>query len=198
VIRRLPETARLGLVGALVLVVGGLVATGGAAPGEVGLVEAVNDLPGPVVDVLEVVMQLGARSAIVPIALVATVLADRRRARVAAAVLLAGFAAWWATAQVKDVVDRPRPAAIGAEVEVRDEAAGLGYPSSHVGVATASLVAAALATRRPVGAAVALGAVVGLGRMAVGVHLPLDVLGALGLGALAAALSVQLALRSGG
>lgn len=194
-IRRLDATARLGLAGGLVLLVGALVASRGPAAGEVALVEAVNELPGPVVDGLEVVMQLGARGAIVVVALVAAVLADRRRVRVAAAVLLAGFAAWLASAQLKDAVDRPRPAGVGAEVVVRDEVRGNGYPSSHASVATATLVAAALATRRPVAAALALGAVVGVARLAVGVHLPLDVLGGLGLGALSAALAVWLALR---
>ncbi|MFP5320886.1 MAG: phosphatase PAP2 family protein [Acidimicrobiia bacterium] len=194
-IRRLPATAALGLAGLVVLVLGGLVAARGVLLGEVAVVEAVNDLPGPVVDVLEVVMQLGARPAIVLVALVAAVLADRRRLRVGIAVAVAGGLAWFATAQVKDVVDRPRPVGVGAAVEVRDDSPGRGYPSSHTGVAAATLVAAALATRRPVGAALALAAVVGLGRMAVGVHLPLDVVGGLALGAVAAALAVHLALR---
>ncbi|HEX4901829.1 MAG TPA: phosphatase PAP2 family protein [Acidimicrobiales bacterium] len=192
---RLAPQARLGIAGAVVVVVGGAIASGGPVVGEVAVVEAVNDLPRPAIETLEVVMQLGARGAIVLVALVAAVLADRRRLRVAVAVLLAGAAAWFVNAQVKDVVDRPRPAGVGAEVEVLDEARGLGYPSSHVAVAAASLVAAALGTRRPVGAALALAAVVGLARMAVGVHLPLDVVGGLGLGACAAALAAFLALR---
>lgn len=192
---RLAPQARLGIAGAGVVVIGGAIASGGPVVGEVAVVEAVNDLPRPAIETLEVVMQLGARGAIVLVALVAAVLADRRRLRVAVAVLLAGAAAWFVNAQVKDVVDRPRPAGVGAEVEVLDEARGLGYPSSHVAVAAASLVAAALGTRRPVGAALALAAVVGLARMAVGVHLPLDVVGGLGLGACAAALAAFLALR---
>lgn len=192
---RLAPQARLGIAGAGVVVIGGAIASGGPVVGEVAVVEAVNDLPRPAIETLEVVMQLGARGAIVLVALVAAVLADRRRLRVAVAVLLAGAAAWFVNAQVKDVVDRPRPAGVGAEVEVLDEARGLGYPSSHVAVAAASLVAAALGTRRPVGAALSLAAVVGLARMAVGVHLPLDVVGGLGLGACAAALAAFLALR---
>lgn len=194
-IRRVDAAARLGLAGGLVLLGGALVASRGPAAGEIGLVEAVNGLPGAVIDGLEVVMQLGTRAAIVVVAMVAVVLADRRRMRVAAAVLVAGFAAWAAAGPVKEAVDRPRPAAVGAEVVVRDDARGLGYPSSHVSVATATLVAAALATRRPVGAALVLGVIVGVARMAVGVHLPLDVVGGLGLGSLAAALAVWLALR---
>jgi undecaprenyl-diphosphatase len=195
VIRRLPPTARVGLAGAVALAVGALLASRGVVVGEVAVVEALNDLPGAVIGALEVVMQLGARGAIPLVALVAAVLTDRRRLRVALAVVLAGGLAWFATAQVKDAVDRPRPAGVGAEVELHDHARGRGYPSSHVGVATALLVASALGTRRPVVAAIGVAGLVGVARMAVGVHLPLDVVGGLGLGAVAAALSVHLALR---
>lgn len=194
-IGRLFPTARLGLGGLLVVTIGALVAASATVIGEVALTEAANDLPAPVVDVLEVVMQLGARPAIALVAVVAAVLADRRRVRVALGVGAAGLVAWFAAEQLKELVDRPRPAAVGAQVVVRDDAGSPGYPSSHVSVAAGVLVAAALATRRPVGAALAVAAVVGLARMAVGVHLPLDVVGGLGLGAAAAALSVHLALR---
>lgn len=43
--------------------------------------------------------------------------------------------------------------------------------------------------------ALVVGAVVGVGRMAAGVHLPLDVVGGLGMGAAAAAVVVVLADR---
>lgn len=192
---RADRLARTGGVGAAVLAIGGVVAAAGVVPGEVALVEAAGDLPGPVIDGLEVVMQLGARAAIPVVAIVAAVLADRRRVRVALAVGLAGLAAWWGASLAKDLVERPRPHPVGAEVTIRDPAAGWGYPSSHVSVAAGVLAASALALRRPVGAAIGVAAVVGLARMAVGVHLPLDVVGGLGLGATAAALAVFLALR---
>lgn len=194
-IGRLAPNVRLGVAGALVAAAGSVVARRGLVRGEVALTEAANDLPGVVIDGLEVVMQLGARPTIVLVALVAAVLADGRRARVVVAVLLAGTASWFVAGQLKDAVDRPRPAAVGADVAVLDEATASGYPSSHTAVAAGSLAAAALALRRPVGAALAVAAVVGLARMAVGVHLPLDVVGGLGVGAAAAALAVHLALR---
>lgn len=192
---RADPVARAGGLGAVVLGFGALVAASAVVTGEVALTEVANDLPDPVVDVLEVVMQLGTRAAIPVVAIVVAVLADRRRLRVALAVGLAGFAAWWGASVAKDLVERPRPAAVGAEVVVRDTAPGWGFPSSHVSVAAGVLGAAALATRRPVAAGLGVGAVVGLGRMAVGVHLPLDVVGGLGLGAVAAALAVFVALR---
>lgn len=186
---------RAGAAGAGAFGLAALVAASTVVTGEVALTEAANDLPDPVVDVLEVVMQLGTRAAIPLVAIVAAVLADGRRLRIALAVGLAGLAAWWGASLAKEVVERPRPSALGAEVEVQDQAPGWGFPSSHVSVAAGVLVAAALALRRPVAVASGVACVVGLGRMAVGVHLPLDVVGGLGLGAAAAALAVFLALR---
>lgn len=186
---------RAGAAGAAAFGLAAIVAARTVVTGEVALTEAANDLPGPVVDALEVVMQLGSRAAIPLVAIVAAVLADRRRFRVALAVVLAGLAAWLAASAGKEVVARPRPSALGAEVELRDHGSGPGFPSSHVSVAAGALVAAALALRRPAAAAAGVAATVGLGRMAVGVHLPLDVVGGLGLGAAAAALAVFLALR---
>jgi len=192
---RADALVRTGAAGAAVVALGALVAARAVVVGEVALAEAANDLPATVVDVLEAVMQLGTRGAIPLVAVVAGVLADRRRLRVGMVVAVAGLAAWWGASLLKDAVERPRPVGVGAEVELRDGAAGWGFPSSHVSVAAGVLVAAALATRRPPAAALAVAGVVGLGRMAVGVHLPLDVVGGLGLGAAVAALAVFLALR---
>jgi len=195
VIRRPSPATRLGLGGLLALVVGGLVAADVVVTGEVAVTEALNDLPGPVIDLLGIVMQLGSRLAIVLIAVVAAVLVDRHRLRVGAVVLLAGGLAWIGAELVKESVERPRPRAAGAVVDLHDDADGSAYPSAHVSVATGSLAAAALATRRHPSAALAIGAAVGVGRMAAGVHLPLDVVGGLGMGAASAALVVVLADR---
>lgn len=194
-IRRLSPAARLGLVGLLALVVGAVVAADVVVTGEVAATEALNDLPSAAIDVLGIVMQLGSRGAIVLVAVVAAALTDRRRARTAVVVLLAGGLASIGAAVVKDVVERPRPRAAGASVELHDDADGFAYPSAHVSVATGTLAAAALVTRRDPSAALAVGAVVGAGRMAAGVHLPLDVVGGLGMGAVSAAVVVVLADR---
>lgn len=194
-IRRLSPAARLGLGGLLALVVGALVAADVVVTGEVAATEAVNDLPSAVIDLLGVVMQLGSRAAIVLVAVVAAALTDRHRVRTGVVVLLAGGLAWIGAGLVKEAVERPRPRAAGASVELHDDADGFAFPSAHVSVATGSLAAAALATRRDPTAALAVGAVVGVGRMAAGVHLPLDVVGGLGMGAAAAAVVVVLADR---
>lgn len=182
---------RQGLAALAVLAVGALL-SGRVVPGEVGTAQAVNGLPSPVIDALEVFMQLGARPAIVLVAVVAAVVAPRRRWRVVAAVVLAGVLGWLGSHVVKDVVERPRPTSLGAEVVVRDDSEGHAYPSTHVSIATASLSALALSTQRPSSGALAGGAVVGLGRMAVGVHLPIDVIGGLGLGLAAGVVAVEL------
>jgi undecaprenyl-diphosphatase len=103
---------------------------------------------------------------------------------------------------VKRLVRRPRPAVLLPGTRRRGrEAAGLGYLSGHAGVAVA-LGAAALPRLGPGGRALTLVAVpvVGLTRIYVGAHLPLDVAGGAALGlAIDAALtmaSARTGLRS--
>ena len=95
-----------------------------------------------------------------------------------------GTGAWALSKVVKRLVRRPRPAALlrGTRRHGR-EAAGLGYLSGHAGVAVA-LGAAALPRLGPAGRVLTLGAipVVGLTRIYVGAHLPLDVAGGAALG----------------
>jgi membrane-associated phospholipid phosphatase len=82
------------------------------------------------------------------------------------------------------MVGRPRPAGLlpGTRTRGRD-AAGLGYLSGHAGVAVA-LCAAALPRLGPAGRVLVLACVpaVGLTRIYVGAHLPLDVVGGAALG----------------
>lgn len=190
------SSRRFGLLGAVVVVVTGLLAERHRWRGELGATQAANDLPGPVTGALDVVMQLGTRPAIILVAVVAVVTSDVDWRRVALGVVLAGGVAWAGATVAKDVVERPRPAAAD-ELTVRDDADGWGWPSSHTAVATATLAAAATFSRRrrALVLAVAVGAVVGFARMAMGVHLPLDVAGGLGVGLAAAAVGVLVADR---
>jgi membrane-associated phospholipid phosphatase len=127
------------------------------------------------------VMQLGNLAAAPASAGVAFILGERRLAK---QVLVGGIASWSLSKVVKRGVRRPRPSALLPEVRRRgQEAVGLGFLSGHAAVAV-SLGVAAL-PRVHGGARVALvGAVpiVGLARIYVGAHLPLDVVGGAALG----------------
>ena len=89
---------------------------------------------------------------------------------------------------VKTFVERGRPDDLLSAVREREVfgADSLGYPSGHAAVAAAlTVVVAAHLSVRWVIAALALGTVVLFGRMYVGAHLPLDVIGGAALGAIA-------------
>jgi undecaprenyl-diphosphatase len=145
-------------------------------------------------------MQLGTLGAAPAAAAVAWLAGDRKLA----ARLLAGGAGTWALSKlVKRMVRRPRPAALLPGTRRRGpDATGLGYLSGHAGVAVA-LGAAALPHLGPAGRALTLAAMpaVGLTRVYVGAHLPLDIAGGAALGlTIDAALALALdgtRLRSG-
>jgi undecaprenyl-diphosphatase len=142
---------------------------------------AINGLPDPLYLPVWVIMQLGTLGA-APAAAGAALLAHDREL---AGRLLAGGTGTWALAKlVKRMVRRPRPAALvgGTRSRGRD-ASGLGYPSGHAGVAVA-LGTAAFPRLSPPGRAVVVAVVpiVGLSRIYVGAHLPLDVVGGAALG----------------
>jgi undecaprenyl-diphosphatase len=133
-------------------------------------------------------MQLGAFGALPAAAAAAWRAGD---GELAGRLLLGGTGAWAAAKLVKQVVRRPRPVELLPGIRSRGrEAAGLGYLSGHAAVAVA-LGAAALPRLGPAGRALTLTAMplVGLTRLYVGAHLPLDIAGgaALGLAADAAA-----------
>ena len=149
--------------------------------GEATAFRVVNDLPDALYPPAWLIMQLGTLGAAPAAAAVAWLTGDRRLA----GRLLAGGAGTWAASKVvKRMVRRPRPAALPPGPRRRGpDAAGLGYPSGHAGVAVA-LGAAALPHLGPAGRALTLAAVpaVGLTRVYVGAHLPLDTAGGAALG----------------
>ena len=150
-------------------------------PDEAAAFRAVNDLPGWLYPPAWAVMQLGTLGAAPAAAGAAWLAGDRELA----GRLLAGGTGTWALSKVvKRLVQRPRPAVLlpGTRRHGR-EAAGLGYLSGHAGVAVA-LGAAALPRLGPGGRALTVAAVpvVGLARIYVGAHLPLDVAGGAALG----------------
>ena len=151
------------------------------SPCEATAFRAVNGLPDSLYPPAWVIMQLGALGAIPAAAGAAWLAGDRQLA----ARLLAGGTGTWALSKlVKQMVRRPRPAVLLPGTRLRGpDATGLGYLSGHAGVATA-LGAAAMPHLGPVGRALTLGTIpaVGLTRVYVGAHLPLDIAGGAALG----------------
>jgi undecaprenyl-diphosphatase len=126
-------------------------------------------------------MQLGTLGAAPAAAGAAWLAGDRE---LAGRLLAGGAGAWALSKLVKRIARRPRPADLLPGTRCRGrEAAGLGYLSGHAGVAVA-LGAAALPRLGPAGRALTLSAVplVGLTRIYVGAHLPLDVAGGAAMG----------------
>jgi glycosyltransferase 2 family protein len=187
--------ARLGAAATLVAVTALAVHRGRVSPWEATVFRAVNGLPSSVYPAAWACMQLGAFGAVPVTAGAAWLAGDRELA----GRLLAGGTATWALAKlVKQVVRRPRPAALLTGTRCRGRpAAGLGYLSGHAGV-VAALGAAALPRLSPRGRALVVIAIpaVGLTRVYAGAHLPLDIAGGTALGlAVDAALSLATGRR---
>jgi glycosyltransferase 2 family protein len=141
----------------------------------------VNGLPDALYPPAWIVMQLGTLGAAPAAAVVAWLAGDRK---LAGRLLAGGTGTWAASKLVKRMIRRPRPATLLPGTHRRGpDATGLGYPSGHAGVAVA-LGAAALPHLGPAGRALTLAAIpaVGLTRVYVGAHLPLDTAGGAALG----------------
>ena len=148
-------------------------------------IRAVNDLPRGFYMVVWPFMQFGT---FITIPVLAAIALAFRRFRLAVALALAGVGVYLMALVVKAFVERGRPDDLLPAVHEREVfgADSLGYPSGHAAVAAAlTVVVAAHLSVRWVIAALALGTVVLFGRMYVGAHLPLDVIGGAALGAIA-------------
>ncbi len=145
---------------------------------------AANGLPDALWPLVWAPVQAGSLAG--SLVIVAATGAVTRRKGLTVATLLAGQGAYWAAKGVKHLAARERPRQLLPVVAVRERATGLGYVSGHSAVAFALATVLATDLRgawRIVPFAIATG--VGLGRVYAGVHLPLDVVGGVGLGLLA-------------
>jgi undecaprenyl-diphosphatase len=170
------------LVGTVTLVLSSLAVDAHHVSGvETAVFRVVNDLPGAIYKPLWVFMQLG-NLFVIPAAALVALLA--RRWRFAGGLFLGGLATYVLAKVVKRIVTRGRPFTLLTGVHIHGAAGrGLGYVSGHAGVVAALItVAWPWLSTRARWAVVVLGMGVWLGRMYVGAHLPLDILGGAALG----------------
>lgn len=182
------DVVRVGLAAAVLVTSAVLVHRDRVAVEETDVFRLLNDLPAWLFPAVWPVMQLGN---IVAVPVAAAAVAACRRYRLAVEILFAGAGVWLLAKVVKDLVVRGRPATLLPEVHIRGAAAlGGGYLSGHAAVAfaTATLVSPYVSRglRRVVWA---LAITVCVGRVYVGAHLPLDVVGGAALGWGAASLA---------
>jgi undecaprenyl-diphosphatase len=158
-------------------------ATTGVPTWEVELFTWLHDMPRAVDHLLWLPMQAGSAWAPPLAALIGWRLTRSWRPTVGA--LVAGWGGWWLAKAVKAQVERGRPQAELPDEIVRDTALteGLGFVSGHstVAFACAAILSPYLSGGWRV-AGYALATTVGLSRVIVGAHLPLDVVGGAALG----------------
>ncbi|MGY1616178.1 phosphatase PAP2 family protein [Geodermatophilus sp. SYSU D00691] len=170
------------LLGLAVTGIGFLIAQQGELSAfERDLFRLVNDLPGILFPVVWAVMQLGN---VVAVPVVAGLAAVTRRWRMARDLLISGLLAYVTADFVKSVVGRERPGGLPVGAVLHEgPITGLGFISGHSAVAAALAAAAApYLSRRGRRIVWTLAWLVALGRVYVGAHLPLDIVGGLATG----------------
>ena len=153
----------------------------GIDPTEEAIFRAVNEAPDELTFPVRGVMQMGTFIT-VPIAATVALLSGRRE--LAAAIGLGGTAAWVLAKQAKPLGGRPRPAVVLDAVRTRERIEGdLGWVSGHAAVATTIAATTWVGGPRWLRSFLVVGATTtAYGRMYVGAHLPLDLVGGAGLG----------------
>lgn len=170
------------LVGLGIFALAAVIATGGLAVGEEAVFVSVNSMPDFLYVVIWPFMQYGVFLTIPVLVVVALIL---RRVRLAATMAVAGVGVYFLARIVKEMVQRGRPEALITDVHEREMFASgsLGFPSGHAAVAAALTVVVTPYLRgRWRLLPVALAVIVCLGRMYVGAHVPLDLVGGAALG----------------
>jgi len=179
--RRPADAAWLAVGSGITLLTAGAIDGNTATDAEVAVFRLVNDAPEALFYVLWVPMQFGTFVA-VPVTAVGAFIKHRPRLAIEAAA--AGTAAYFLARSVKLMWVRLRPPIFVSDVHLRHvPRTGYGFVSGHAAVsASLAFVLWSFLPKRWRWVPVAVSGVVGLGRMYVGGHMPLDVLGGWGLG----------------
>ena len=145
--------------------------------------EVLNGAPDWLETPVDVVMTLGLFIAVPVVAAAAFLL---RHPRAGTAIAVSGIAAYLMAKLGKELIARGRPLAVFADGEVIARGVaqdGLGFPSGHAAVSTAIVCAVIPYLETPWRwALLVLPVVVSFGRIYVGAHLPLDVVGGAAIG----------------
>ena len=170
-----------------------------AAPGTVFAWEETtfgwfNGAPEWLFPLLWLPMQAGGLAGVAVLATLALVLRSRPMSLTYAA---ASLVAWLTAVIVKEVVERGRPLAAGLDAVIRgSDSSGFGFISGHTTVAFAgATVVLAFWGARAGAVAYVLATAVGIARMYVGAHLPLDVIGGAAAGTVIGSLVTLLETR---
>ena len=169
----------------------------GVGPREQRVFEAVNGWPDRWYGLLATLMQFGTY---VTTPVVAAAVAIAGRHAEAIVIVVSGTAAWAGAKLLKAGTRRGRPrAALAQTVRIRGHAqSGGGFPSGHAATsASLSVTLGAVVGGWWWPPLLMLAVLTGLGRVYIGAHLPLDVLGGAGLGAAIAGLGLLIAVGLG-
>jgi undecaprenyl-diphosphatase len=160
-------------------------------PAEEEIFRVANDAPDGITLPVRSVMQMGTFGTVPAVSVVAMLAG---KPRLAAALGVGGTAAWVLAKQAKGLGGRPRPEGVLTDVRTREKIDGdLGWLSGHTAVATTIAVTAWPATPRWAHPLLVAGTLTtAFGRMFVGAHLPLDLVGGAGLGMMVSAVGRRL------
>ena len=177
-----------GLVG--LMVTAAFAAAGAPGSAEVAVFRWFNDPPrafGAVMAVVNPLLRPVGLTLLIVAAVALLALTERDVfGRLVTSAFAAGIVAYLLDNVVKHIVDRGRPAAYLTDVLLHGyptDPRGTGYPSSHTAVAVAVVVGAWPWLNWPWRVCgVVAAAMIGLNRMYVGAHFPLDILGGVAVG----------------